>query len=140
MTNSHPLSIRCSAMSDAVARPTILILGRIGVAIVGGAGVLVSALGLVTGLTDAEAGRGWILDAIVFVAFLVGTVAGAMGRARGATLVAAIYGALGLLLVWFSIGSPAPIQPLTILLWAASIFVLAVAVALRRAETKRRTG
>jgi hypothetical protein len=127
-------------MSNSVAKPTISILGRIGVAMIGGAAVLFSALGLVRALADPDSGRSSIIYGLAFGALLVGTVAGATGRAWGATLVAAIYGALGLLLVWFTVAWSAAIQPLTILLPTASVVVLAAAVALRRAESTRNRG
>jgi hypothetical protein len=127
-------------MSNSVAKPTILILGRIGVAMIGGAAVLSSALGLVRALADPDSGRSSIIYGLAFGAFPVGTVAGATGRTWGATIVAAIYGALGLLLVWFTVAWSAAIQPLTILLPAASVVVLAAAVALRRAGSTRNRG
>lgn len=118
-------------MSISVTRPRVLILGRIGVALIGSAAVVYCAWALVRSLTDPTGGRWILFYCLALAVTLVGTVAAARGRARGATLIAAIYGALGLLLLLFSGWS---IQLLTILPWAASIFALTVAVALRRAK------
>ena len=119
-------------MSNSVTRPTMLLLGRIGVGLLGGSAVVYSAWALVASLTDPD-GASFVslLYGLALFATLVGTVAAARGRARGATLIAAIYGAIGLLFLLFSGWS---IQLLTILPWAASVFALAVAMALRRAE------
>jgi hypothetical protein len=126
----QPIRCRC-AMSNSVTRPTMLMLGRIGVALLGGAAAVYFAWALVRSLTEPDGGRWILFYGLAFAVTLVGTVAAARGRARAATLIAAIYGAVGLLFLLFSGWS---IHLLTILPWAASVFALAVAVALRRAE------
>ena len=120
------------AMSDSDNGPKMLIIGRIGVALIGGAAVVFCGWAFITGLTNPDGGRSFLLYGLALPVTLVGTLAAARGHARGATLIAAIYGAVGIVFLLFSGWS---LQPLTLLPWAASVFALAVAVALRRAKT-----
>lgn len=105
----------------------MLIIGRLGVALMGGAVVCLSAWALVTYLMNPPSGSSFLLFALALPVTLAGTVAAARGRAWGATLIAAIYGAVGLVLLWFGAWW-------AILLLGASVLALAVAVALRRAQ------